>query len=106
MDSSSRDARSRSETAGDPDASFVLGGVDLWQGNPARGSVDDPDESLGAFFEDCGGGHAENWLGIVAQPRRDGASEPEAFGRIIQGDANAPHPGRLIGLRRQFANLA
>src|SRR6478609_8292655 len=99
MDSSSRDARSRSETAGDPDASFVLGEVDLLQGNPARGSVDDPDESLGAFFEDCGGGHAENWLG-VDECRRDRASESETLRRIIQGDADAAHPRQLIGLRR------
>ena len=43
---------------------------------------------------------------IVAQPRRDGASEPEAFRRIIQDDANAAHARHLIGLRRNFTNLA
>ena len=106
VDSGSHDARSGGETAGDPDASFVLGKVDLVQRNRARRSVDDPDESLGALFEDGGCGHAENWLGIVAQPRGDGASEPKVFGRIIQGDANAAHARHLIGLRRNFANLA
>ena len=41
-----------------------------------------------------------------AEPCRDGASEPEAFRRIIQGDTNAAHARHLIGLRRNFANLA
>ena len=56
VDSGSCDARSRSETAGDPDASFVLGEVDLLQRNLARGIVDDPDESLGASLKTADAG--------------------------------------------------
>jgi hypothetical protein len=52
VDSGSHDARSAGETADDPDASFVLGKVDLLQRNRARRSVDDPDRSLGAIPED------------------------------------------------------
>ena len=71
-----------------------------------RGSIDDPDEGLAALFEDGGRGHPENRALIVAEPCRDGASEPEACRRIIQGDADAAHARDGIGLRRDFANLA
>ena len=60
VDTGSHDTRSDRETAGDPNASFVLGKVDLVQRNRARGSVDDPDESLGALFEDGGRRHTGN----------------------------------------------
>src|SRR6476620_703632 len=86
MDSGRHDVRAGGETAGDPDASFVFGEADLLRRNPAARSVDDPDESLGAFLEDCGGGHAENRVGTVDQCRRDRASESETLRRIIQGD--------------------
>ena len=42
----------------------------------------------------------------LAETCSDGASEPEAFRRIIQGDTNAAHARHGIGLRRNFANLA
>ena len=100
VDSSSCDARSRSETAGDPDASFVLGEIDLLKRNLARKIVDDPDESLSTLFEDGGRWHSENGGVTAVEPCGDGASEPEALRRIIQGDANAAHARHLIGLRR------
>ena len=52
VDSRSHDARSGCETAGDPDASFILGEFDLVQRDRARGSVNDPYKSLGVLFEE------------------------------------------------------
>ena len=106
VDSGSRDARTGGQTTDDTDAFFVFGEVDPVQRNRARGFIDDPDKSLSAFFEHSGRGHPENpAVGLVGSCS-DGASEPEAFRRIIQGDTNAAHARYRIGLRRNFANLA
>ena len=51
MDSGSHDARSSGETAGHPDASFILGETStLCSETVLAGSVDDPDESLAVLL--------------------------------------------------------
>src|SRR5215475_14850132 len=91
VDSGSHDARPGGETDGDTDAPFVFGEVDLVQRNRARGVVDDPDKTLSAFLEHSGRGHPENPAVGFAEFCSDGASKPEAFRRLIQGDTNAAH---------------